>query len=166
MNIKWTITMIAIAALIGGVVQAQEPDDPPRSSGAETRYQDRSEERERAREQWESMSDEERAAVREEQDRRRAENRARRESMSDEERTADRAEQDRRRAENRARWESMSDEQRDRFMPGHPMDFTLSSSHETIERLLALATGVIRIGNFPRIDIHPATEASSPQRRQ
>ena len=42
----------------------------------------------------------------------------------------------------------------------------LQGRQETIKGPLAFAAGVIRIGDFPRIDVHPAAKASSPERYQ
>lgn len=68
--------------------------------------------REGRRERWQSMSDEERAAMHAERQERRAERRERWESMSDEERAAVQAQRQERKAERRQRWESMTDEER------------------------------------------------------
>ena len=69
--------------------------------------------RERRRAEYESLSDEERAARREGMESRRAEMRERRASMSDEEREAHREKRQSRRDAAREQWDSMSDEERE-----------------------------------------------------
>ncbi len=64
------------------------------------------------RERWASMSDEERAAFKEQRKAEKAERRQHWESMSEEERAAVRAERKERKAARREHWKSMSDEER------------------------------------------------------
>ena len=119
MNARWAITMIALGSLLAGAIQAQEAQDPPQPAAPEARYQDRNMEREQWSEGLKSMSGEEPAAARAEQERRREENRVRQESMSDEERGAASAEREKRQEEQRARRGSMWDQERDSAKKRH-----------------------------------------------